>query len=173
MPYFPSEDDNAITLTMNNGDSVTLVEKELSVADRKAVIKRSLLLQSEFEYKRRQGEAIDKRIADAALDKDAFDKAAEEQAELIAGISIFEVYATVLPMRFASWDVFASRADFEAKKPVAMTKEAIAEFAYARKQNGALLEEIVTKLRKHDEGEEKKDESAPADGGSVFTATPH
>src|ERR1043165_4395871 len=152
MPYFPPESDfKSVTLTLHNGETVTLVEKQLSVSERKAVTKRALTIQYDFRYKERQAQDIDKRMEAAGLDRKAFDAVASEAVDLMGSVSLAEVYATVLSMRFASWDVYASRADFDAQKPVVMDKDAIVEFAESKPQTAELLNEVMELLKAHDE----------------------
>lgn len=172
MPYFPKEESNEVTLTLANGDTVTLIEKELSHGDRKAMLKRFLSLQYQFKFKQRQADDIDRQIESAGLDEQAYEAAAARAVDLMAETSVFEIYGTVLPMRFASWDVYASRADLEAGKPIAMEREAIVTFAEAKAQNGALLTEIMDLLGKYDQGEQKNVAGALADGGNISTVTP-
>lgn len=171
MPYFPEETDGAIEIPLKNGDTVTLVEKKLNVADRKAMVKRFLLLQYEFKFKTKLGEDIDKRMEAAGLDRNAYDKVAEEGVELIDGMSddVMSLYATLLSMRFQSWDVFATRKDFEESRPVELDRDSIILFADSDPRNFLLLEEIVNGLKGHDEREQKKGESKPAEIGNGFT----
>lgn len=171
MPYFPKEEDASVTLKLKSGDTVTLIEKQLSVADRKANTKRLLSLQYDFKYKEKLGQDIDKRIEAAGLNRTAFDEVAQEGVELLEGVgdSLIALYASVLAMRFSSWDVFATKADFEASIPVEMKRDAIIVFAEALPQNFALLDEIMTLLKSHEEAVQKNGQPAPVVGGKSST----
>lgn len=172
MPYFPSESDfNSVTLKLHNGEPVTLVERQLSVGDRRQMTKRALAIQYDFRYKQRQADDIDKRIESAGLDRQAYDVVASEAIDLMAAVSIAEVYATVLSMRFASWDVYESKAAFEADTPITMTREAITEFAESKPQNAALLNEIMELLRAYDEVDARKNGARHENSGVPFMTT--
>lgn len=167
--------DDGITLTLHTGDTVTLYEKNVSVAERKDIRKRLLVIGSEIGFKQRQAEKIDKRResieADETLngDRDAkLAEVAEESAELIASFDLVELRAEALSRRFESWDVYATQADKENDNPVALTKDAIMVFCEKPKR-AALIEEIVEKLNEHDAREEKKDLSALDQTGNIFT----
>lgn len=172
MPYFPKHQDNTVSITLRNGDVITLVEKQLSVGDRKAMMRRFLSLQYDFKFRAKLGEDIDKRMEAAGLDRGTFDSVAAEGVDLLEGLSdsMTELYATVLAMRFESWDVFASEADYQASNPVPLERDSIILFVENDPRNFFLLEDIINGLKGHDEREQKKDKSVPEPIGNGSTA---
>jgi hypothetical protein len=170
MPYFPKEREG-ITLTLKTGDTVTLVERNISQGERKALRKRLVTTTYDFKFKEKQGKEIDKKIEEAGLDKSAFEEAAEEAASLFDNTAdtLMTFYAVVLAARFKGWDVYATREDLEAQRPVALERDAIIEFVEADPRNFLMIEDLMEQLRKHEGLEEKKEQSAQDVGGSSFT----
>jgi hypothetical protein len=171
MPYFPKEDEG-ITLTLKSGDTVTLKEKEMSAGDRKAISRRAMAMQYDFRFKSKIAEEVDKKIEAAGLDRRAFDDATSEAIDLASSVNVEELYGTILSMRFQDWDVYASQEDLDANRPVPLTVDGIVKFASERRQNLALVSEIIDLLRVHDGVEEKNASSGAAVIGSGSTATP-
>lgn len=170
--------DDGITLQLKGDNTVTLYERNISVAERKDIRRRMLLVVSEFGYKQKQGEEIDKRRAsieaDETLNGDRQARLAEvdeEAAELLSSVDLIEVYAETLSRRFESWDVFVTHADQESNSPLPLTKEAILSYCEKPKRM-ALIIDIVEKLGEYDKGEEKKDVGVSVVGGSISTVTP-
>jgi hypothetical protein len=164
MPYFPTDDEDKVVVELKGGNTITLIEKQMSVADRKAMLRRAMSMQYDFEFKTKQAKAIQEKIDDAGLDRKKYDMATAEQIMLADEINPEELYATVLSMRFKSWDCFTSKADYEAGNPVPMDYESIKAYALANPKNFVLLSEILEGIKKHDGIEEKKDETVHASG---------
>lgn len=170
--------DDGITLTLHTGDTVTLYERNISVAERRDIRKRQLLIGSEIARMQRQAEKINKRReeveGDESLNGQRDVLLAEidgEAAELVAGFDLVAFRAEVLARRFQSWDVFATQADKDAGNAVELTQDAILAFCEKPKR-AALIEEIVEKLTEYDKREEKKDMSALGQPGSSSIAIP-
>lgn len=172
MPYFPKEEES-ITLTLKAGETVTLKEKKLSAGERKALRKRALATGFDVRFKVKQGEDIDRRFEEAALDRDAFDEIADDAVVLFESMSdtVLMAYATVLSARFQSWDVYASREEFEqGLSPVKMERDTIIAYAESDSRNLVMIEHLMEALREYDGVEEKKEQSGQETGGSSSTA---
>jgi hypothetical protein len=170
--------EDGITLTLHNGDQVTLYERNISVAERKAINKRMMVFLSSLEYKKKLGEKIDeKRKAiedDQSLNGDReklLEDVAVEGADLISSVDQVEIHAEVLSRRFQSWDVYATQKDMDEGKHVDLSMDALMTFCEKPKR-AALISEIVEKLLEHDKREEKNVPSGAAVIGNGSTATP-
>jgi hypothetical protein len=170
--------EDGITLTLHNGDTVTLYERNISVAERKAINKRMMVFLSSLEYKKKLGEKIDeKRKAieeNDSLNGDReklLEDVAIEGADLISSVDQVEIHAEVLSRRFQSWDVYATQKDMDEGKYVELSMGALMTFCEKPKR-AALVGEIVEKLLEHDKREEKNVLSGVVDGGSISIATP-
>lgn len=179
MPVFA---DDGITLTLSSGQTVTLIERAQSVVDRQMAQKRAMSITHDVTVKQKRVEAMQERLESLndktaeEIEKDpeaaaVFDAANEMAAEVFVR-DLNAVYAEALARRFVSWDFYATKADFDAGKPVVLTKDAILEqFQY--QSRASLLNEIVKLLGEYDKRNERKNVELPVNsGGQSRTEVP-